>query len=198
MNEQFDISKIKLIVGLGNIGDKFQFTRHNAGFLFQDNLASKLQVKFKFEKIFLGEFSEFLFNANKIYLLKPHTMMNESGKSVRACAKFYKILPSEILIVHDDLDINLGKSLLQFGKGPKVHNGIISIENSIGTTKFWRSRIGVDSRSSDERQYMSGADYVLKKMAEGDFFTLQNSTAEAIQVIFNKTENVSQNISKTT
>lgn len=196
MNEDFEISKIKLIVGLGNVGDEFKYSRHNLGFLFLDVLTSKFNLNFKSEKKFFCDLSEFLFNENKIYLLKPLTMMNHSGKSVSAFVNFYKIHASDILVIHDDLDISFGKYLLQYSKGPKVHNGVISIQNSLGTSQFWRLRIGVDCRTDYERRNITGADYVLSKMRDDELIVLENSIAEAILTIFNKTENVSQAISQ--
>lgn len=96
-----------------------------------------------------------------IKLAKPTTFMNLSGESVGAISSFYKINPAEILVVHDDLDIKLGEYKMHFNKGPKVHNGITSIENHLGTSEFWRLRIGIDNRTPELRENISGADYVL-------------------------------------
>lgn len=155
---EFDISEIKLIVGLGNTGLEYERTRHNAGFIFLDSIA---QSNFKEEKKFKALMSEH----NGIKLAKPTTFMNSSGEAIRAISDFYKINPSQILVVHDDLDIKLGEYKLQFDKGPKVHNGISSIENHLGTSEFWRLRIGIDNRTPELKANISGADYVLGRFS---------------------------------
>jgi|SRR5690606_12498843 len=155
----FDTSKIKLIVGLGNIGREYINTRHNIGFEFVETLAKT--SKFNEEKKFKAYLHQVEINGYKIYLAKPTTMMNMSGESVNLISKYYNIEPNEILIAHDDLDLKLGSYKIQFSKGPRIHNGILSIENRLGTTKFWRLRIGVDNRYMATKDLMSGASYVL-------------------------------------
>lgn len=155
----FDTSKIKLIVGLGNIGREYINTRHNIGFEFVETLAKT--SKFNEEKKFKAYLHQVEINGHKIYLAKPTTMMNMSGESVNLISKYYNIEPNEILIAHDDLDLKLGSYKIQFSKGPRIHNGILSIENRLGTTKFWRLRIGVDNRYMATKDLMSGASYVL-------------------------------------
>lgn len=180
----FNIQNMRLIVGLGNVGKLYDTTRHNAGFIFIDLLAQRFRINFVEERKMLCHLGEHKTEIYRYFLSKPTTMMNESGKSVRMLANFYKIKPEEILIVHDDLDITLGKSLLQFGKGPKVHNGLTSIQNSLGTSKFWRLRVGVDSRDSDQRKLISGADYVLGKMNAPDMDVLLNNLELQINSFF--------------
>lgn len=158
---KFDISLIKLIVGLGNMGNEFIATRHNVGFEFLDSLVSG--ARFKEDKDFFADFIEAKIEDQKVLLMKPRTMMNLSGKAVIAATNFYKIKPEEVLVVHDDLDIKLGAFKMHFSKGPKVHNGILSIENRFGTPDFWRLRIGVDNRDVVTRNHMTGSAYVLGK-----------------------------------
>lgn len=156
MNE-FNLTEIKLIVGLGNIGDDYVRTRHNAGFLLLDKLAEKA---FKEEKKFHSSISKF----NDTILAKPTTMMNSSGIAAYELRKYYKIKPREIMVVYDDLDLELGSYKLQFSKYPKVHNGLNSIIKYLDTDKFWHLRVGVDSRSEEEKRFIPGLDYVLKRI----------------------------------
>jgi len=157
--KQFNINEIKLIVGLGNIGNEFIGTRHNVGFEFLDALVSG--KRFKEDRDLYADFIEENISDHKILLLKPRTMMNLSGKAVIAAINFFKIRPNEVLIVHDDLDIQLGSFKLHYSRGPKIHNGILSIENRLGTSDFWRLRVGVDNRDVITRNHMTGAAYVL-------------------------------------
>jgi len=157
--KMFSINEIKLIVGLGNTGNEFIGTRHNVGFEFLDSLVSG--QRFKEDRDLFSDFIEKSFSENKVLLLKPRTMMNLSGKAVISAKTYYKIKPEEILIVHDDLDIQLGSYKMHFSRGPKIHNGILSIENRLGTQEFWRLRIGVDNRDVVTRNHMTGAAYVL-------------------------------------
>ena len=119
---------MKLITGLGNPGPEYDKTRHNVGFMFLDYLSSTHNAKpFQSHKKCESECTE-IESAGKKYLLqKPLTFMNDSGRAVKKCMDFYKIAQSDIFIVHDDLDIQLGSFKIQMAKGPKVHNGVNSI-----------------------------------------------------------------------
>jgi len=128
---------MKLIVGLGNPGEKYKNTRHNAGFLVVDEL----------EKL----------NWPSIVLFKPQKLMNRSGQEVKKLVKKYPLDRNELYVIHDDLDIPLGKFKINFGKGPKVHNGLQSIYEQLGTKNFWHIRIGIDG----DRGGKSGEDFVL-------------------------------------
>jgi len=153
---------MKLLVGLGNPGAQYAKNRHNVGFMFLDAYGD--EVVWREEKKFHGMVAEMKSDDEKYVLLKPDTFMNDSGKAVAAVANFYKINVSDIYIVHDDLDISFGSWKIQQGKGPKVHNGITSIEQSVGSTDFWRVRIGVDGRDSQNR--MEGHSYVLQDFSQ--------------------------------
>lgn len=153
------INDIKLVVGLGNIGNEYIWTRHNVGFEFLDTLVNK--STFKPDKDFFSEISEFKNDRLKLFLAKPTTLMNLSGRAVKAITSFYHLEPNQILVIHDDLDIAVGEYKIQFSKGPRVHNGISSVEKFLGTTEFWRIRIGVDGRDEIERKNIEGRDYVL-------------------------------------
>ncbi len=153
------INDIKLVVGLGNVGNEYIWTRHNVGFEFLDTLVNK--SSFRLDKDFLAEVSEYRNNNLKILLAKPTTLMNLSGKSVIAISKFYHLEANQILVIHDDLDIAVGDYKIQYSKGPRIHNGISSVEKFLGTTEFWRIRIGIDGRDDIERKNIEGRDYVL-------------------------------------
>lgn len=168
---KFNILNIKLIVGLGNPGREYVKTRHNAGFIFLDNL----KLDFKEEKKFKALVTTFENKNNKVLLAQPLTYMNQSGDSVQSILSYYKIQPQELLVVHDDLDIKLGEYKLQFGKGPKVHNGLISIDNCISTSLYWRLRIGIENRDVIERENFQGADYVLGRFKDEELTLLQET-----------------------
>ncbi len=131
----------KLIVGLGNPGDEYAQTRHNAGFWFCERLATDLGAGFSKEARFHG----FAANARAagVWLLMPQTYMNRSGQAVAALARFYRITPAEILVVHDELDIPPGQLRLKFGGGLGGHNGLKDITAHLGTQDYWRLRIGI-------------------------------------------------------
>ena len=153
---------MKLVVGLGNIGSKYIATRHNVGFRVVDALASKFSIfNFQFSKKFQSEISE----GDNLILVKPTTLMNLSGVAVAKLVNFYKIEPGFLYVIHDDLDITLGEYKIQLGKGPKVHNGVTSVEKHLGTAEFWRVRVGVDGRTAQQRAEIAGMDYVLGKFS---------------------------------
>ena len=133
---------IRLIVGLGNPGAEYSDTRHNAGFWFLDALANREKVFFHEEKKFLGEVARVRLAGQDIWLLKPLTYMNRSGQSVVSLALYYKILPEEILVVHDELDLMPGCMKLKKGGGNAGHNGLKDITEKLSTPNFWRLRLG--------------------------------------------------------
>ena len=131
---------IKLIVGLGNIGAEHEDNRHNAGFWFVDALAGLQHAAFRSERGFHGTVAKVPGN---VHLLKPSTYMNRSGQAVLALASFYKILPDEILVVHDELDLPPGGIKMKKGGGHAGHNGLKDIAARLATSDFWRLRIGI-------------------------------------------------------
>lgn len=133
---------IKLIVGLGNPGDKYTMTRHNAGFWFVDLLAQQSCSRLAADTKWFGIAGKWQPHSDR-WLLKPSTFMNASGKSVAALAHYYKIAPAEILVVHDELDIPPGQAKLKFGGGHGGHNGLRDIHAALGTADYWRLRIGI-------------------------------------------------------
>lgn len=134
---------LKLIVGLGNPGQKYQNNRHNAGFLFVDYLLENTATKWLKEPKFYGLVASTSQGANKIMLLKPQTFMNKSGLAVAALARFYKIKAAEILIIHDELDFAIGTVKLKIGGGHAGHNGLRDITASLGDNGFCRARLGI-------------------------------------------------------
>jgi PTH1 family peptidyl-tRNA hydrolase len=159
-----------LIVGLGNPGKEYEQTRHNAGFLAIEKLKKKLGYKgdLKEEK----KFSAKIVRIGDLLLSTPTTFMNESGRSVRKLLEFYKMSVADLVVIHDDLDIRLGEYKVQQGVGPKVHNGIASVERYLKTDDFLRVRLGVDGRVAGGK-YGSGADYVLSKMTKEEVSKLE-------------------------
>ena len=137
------MNAIRLIVGLGNPGREYETTRHNAGFWWVDELARLQKLSFKNETKFHGLAARGQLQGHEMLLLKPQTFMNVSGRSVGALAQFYKIAPSEILVVHDDLDLPPGVARLKLGGGHGGHNGLKDIIAHLGTRDFWRLRLGI-------------------------------------------------------
>lgn len=136
------IKPIRLIVGLGNPGQEYARTRHNAGFWFVNEVARSFGGTFREEGKFKGEVCRVRIDGADVWLLKPSTFMNASGQAVAALAQFYKIAPDEILVAHDELDIAPGCLKLKQGGGNAGHNGLKDITAQLGTPNFWRLRIG--------------------------------------------------------
>lgn len=157
---------MKVIVGLGNPGIKYVNNRHNIGFVVVDELQteiSKSQIP----------------NSKQIKIFKSKNFMNSSGSFVLNLTKTYNLLPNDLFIIHDDLDIPLGSFKIQFGKGPKVHNGLNDIYEKIGTSEFWHVRVGVDNRHSEIAESISrGPVRGLKNTLTGREYVLEDFTNE--------------------
>ncbi len=134
---------IKLFVGLGNPGTEYEHTRHNAGFWWVDALARQLKVSLQAERSYQGWMARSQSGGQTIWLLEPQTFMNASGTSVAALARFYKIEPTQILVVHDELDVVPGEAKLKLGGSHAGHNGLRDIQAKLGTADFWRLRLGI-------------------------------------------------------
>lgn len=134
---------IKLFVGLGNPGQEYEATRHNAGFWWIGALARELKVSLAPERSYHGLAARANVHGQPVWLLEPQTFMNLSGKSVSALARFFKIEPQEILVVHDELDVVPGQVKLKFGGSHAGHNGLRDIHAQLGTADYWRLRIGI-------------------------------------------------------
>ncbi|HRO57145.1 MAG TPA: aminoacyl-tRNA hydrolase [Nitrosomonas europaea] len=148
---------VRLVVGLGNPGEKYASTRHNVGFDWLDRLASSQRVAFTLETRFRGLCARIMLADTDIWLLKPQTYMNASGMSVAAVCRYYKIVPEQMLVVHDELDLQPGVIKLKSGGGTGGHNGLKSIVADLSSQVFWRLRIGV-GHPGDRNQVV---DYVL-------------------------------------
>ena len=171
---------MKLIVGLGNPEEKYKSTRHNVGFVVIDSLSEKIEdndwvkkEKFKAEIIKTPEF----------ILAKPLTYMNESGKAVVRLLSQYKIEPSDLWVIHDDLDIDLGEYKIQKGKGPRLHKGVLSIEKAL-PKDFWRIRVGVENRGQNRE--IPGEQYVLQKFSNEEEDKLKQVVQEIVNDIFSR------------
>ncbi|MCC6711185.1 MAG: aminoacyl-tRNA hydrolase [Candidatus Pacebacteria bacterium] len=167
---------MKLIVGLGNIGDNYAKTRHNVGFMVVDAFAHKLGLSFnKVPKLF-AEMAK-----NQEYILfKPQTFMNDSGKAVRAVCDYFQLDPAtDLTVIHDDLDIVFGESKFQQGTGPKIHNGLGSIYQHLGTKDFLHVRVGIDGRAGDRS--MPGSSYVLAVFNQEELLKLKTVTEQIVE-----------------
>jgi PTH1 family peptidyl-tRNA hydrolase len=151
---------IKLIVGLGNPGPDYVRTRHNAGFWLAEAVADDLRCDFTVEKPFFGSVAKARVNGEQIFLAKPLTYMNRSGQCVGALARFYKLVPEEILVLHDELDLMPGQVKVKQGGGHAGHNGLRDIQAVLSSPNFWRLRLGIGHpRSLNLAQEV--ADFVL-------------------------------------
>ena len=170
---------IKLIVGLGNIGTEYEHTRHNAGFWFADELAAQWKTAFRPEKKFHGEAARAARAEGDTWLLKPATYMNLSGDAVAALARFYKIRPDEILVVHDELDIPCGQIRCKLGGGNGGHNGLKDIQAKLGTADFYRLRLGIGHPG--DRNLVVG--YVLNKPSAAERELIDQSIAKSLKAM---------------
>lgn len=173
---------MKLIVGLGNPGLQYQKTRHNIGFLVIDELCSKRGIRLVEQTKFHSQ----LGRENETLFIKPQTFMNDSGKAVSKIFSFYKIAPTTIenqslVVIHDDLDLPLGSFKAQFGTGPKVHNGLQSIYDCLGTKDFIHLRIGIDGRNGNRS--IPGKDYVLQPFLKEERILVDQVIQEVVRHI---------------
>ena len=174
------MSGIKLIVGLGNPGEKYEKTRHNAGFWFVDLIATQNASKLALDAKMFGFVGKL--NGDQ-WLLKPTTFMNASGKAVAALANYYKITAAEILVVHDELDLAPGTAKLKLGGG-RSGNGIKDIIAALGTEDFWRMRIGIGHPGpSSPNKANEVVNYVLKAPSKQESDAMEASIHAAAGVV---------------
>ena len=166
----------RLVVGLGNPGADYSETRHNAGFWFCERLATRLAVGLARESRFHGVVGQA--RAEAVWLLLPQTFMNRSGQAVGALARFHKIAPAEILVVHDELDIPPGQLRLKFGGGLGGHNGLKDITAHLGSQDFWRLRIGI-GHPGDRNEVVN---YVLKPPRKEEAAEIDAAIERALDV----------------
>lgn len=176
---------MKLIIGLGNPGDKHKNNRHNSGFLVVDELA-RLLLKEEWSSV--KKFQSLIVKHEGLFILaKPQTFMNNSGKAVKKLIDQYKIESSDLWVIHDDLDIALGDYKIQKGKGPKLHKGIGSIEEKLGKVDYWRVRIGIENRSAENK--ISGETYVLQDFTEKEVEVITSTIAKISKEILSLVSN---------
>lgn len=165
-----------LVVGLGNPGPTYAPTRHNVGFWAVGDLADRLGARFSPAKGQRAEVtSGFVAVGAKVILVKPTTYMNESGVAVAAVARFHKILPSEVIVIHDELDLDPGRLRIKLGGGDNGHNGLKSIRAHLGTGDFLRVRVGIGRPPGRQ----SAADHVLARMRPADLDAMRLDAAVA-------------------
>lgn len=180
---------MKLIIGLGNPGERYKANRHNVGHMAVGALAIKLlsydatklryitslmrykAMQPKWQEVSRLDSSLITIDSSLI-LAKPQTFMNVSGGAVKKLVNWFKVSPDSLYVIHDDLDISLGQYKIQKGKGPKLHYGVQSINEALGTRQYWRVRIGVDNRGPNNR-------------TPGEQYVLQDFTSEEEKVIDN-------------
>jgi PTH1 family peptidyl-tRNA hydrolase len=174
---------IRLIVGLGNPGPDYEQTRHNAGFWLVDNLANSLpNTRLQRESGFNALVAKTIIGGNQLWLLEPQTYMNRSGQSVGAIARFYKIQPDEILVVHDELDLPPGAAKLKKGGSSGGHNGLKDITSALGTQDYWRLRIGIGHpRTLNLNQPV--ADFVLHRPRREEQLLIEEAIEKALRII---------------
>jgi PTH1 family peptidyl-tRNA hydrolase len=169
-----------LAAGLGNPGREYAATRHNVGWMVLDELARRHGASWKTK--FSGKLAEVRIDGTRVALLKPETYMNESGRSIRTAAKFFRTPVAGVLVVHDDVDLEEGRLQARLGGGLAGHNGLRSIAQELGSQDFLRLRIGVGRPGRGDRR--SVADYVLSRFApETDVDALVGLGADAVEAI---------------
>ena len=169
-----------LVAGLGNPGREYERTRHNVGWMVADELARRHGGSFRSK--FSGRVAEVRAGEKRLALLKPETFMNESGRSVGAAGRFFKVPPEQILLVHDDVDLEEGRLQARRGGGLAGHNGLRSIAQHLGTNDFLRLRVGVGRPERGDRRPV--ADYVLSPFdPHVDVDELVARAADAVELL---------------
>jgi len=167
-------STLRAIVGLGNPGAEYEYTRHNAGFWFVDLLAEAGRADFRVESKFQGVLAKVRIGGKDLLLLKPGTFMNRSGQAIQALASFYKIAPAEILVAHDELDLPAGAARLKIGGGHGGHNGLRSVHQHLGEA-YARLRIGIGHPGNKDLVL----DYVLGRPSQPDLRAIEDALARS-------------------
>lgn len=170
---------IKLLVGLGNPGPEYAATRHNAGFWWIDHIARQLGANLQLERGFQGLVAQCRPAGKRIWLLKPQTFMNLSGRSVASLARFYKIAPEEILVAHDELDLPAGEVKLKRGGGHGGHNGLRDLHAQLGTGDYWRLRLGI----SHPGQRDAVVSWVLRKPPQDELTAIELAIERAAKAL---------------
>lgn len=167
-----------LLAGLGNPGSKYQNTRHNIGFMFLDYLAEGAGMSFKDSK-WQAELAKVNLDFGQAFLAKPQTYMNLSGRSVQGISAYYQITPEDIIIIHDDMDLEVGRVKIVHNRGPGGHNGIKSIIDCLGTKEFTRIRLGIGRPPGK----MSASSFVLSKFNDVELESMRESFKQILAAI---------------
>ena len=173
---------IRLIAGLGNPGTEYENTRHNAGFWWVAALAAQLRSPLQAERSYqalVARVNQAPGASGPIWLLQPMTFMNRSGVSVSLLARFFKIAPQEVLVVHDELDLQPGQAKLKFGGSAAGHNGLKDIHQLLGSQDFWRLRLGIGHPGVKAEVI----NYVLKKPSAADREAIDRASAQSAQAL---------------
>ena len=178
-----------LVAGLGNPGPRHELDRHNAGWMVADELARRHGGSFRSK--FSGRLAESRLESSRVAVLKPETYMNESGRSIAAAARFFKVPAGDVLIVHDDVDLEVGRLQARLGGGLAGHNGLRSIARALGTAEFLRLRIGVGRPGRGDPRPV--ADYVLSPFEpHDDAPTIVARAADAVETLVSEGLDVTQ------
>lgn len=169
----------RLIVGLGNPGREYAHTRHNAGFWWIARCANDLHITLKPEGRYFGIAGRGIAASGEVFLLQPQTFMNASGKAVAALARFYKIEPMQILVVHDELDLAPGIARLKMGGGHGGHNGLRDIAAQLGSRDFWRLRLGI-GHPGEKAQVVN---YVLNPPRTDELAQIEDAITDSLHVL---------------
>jgi len=170
---------IKLIVGLGNPGGRYEATRHNVGYWFVDRVAMRYRGVFKKEGRFQGLLCRVAIGAMECALLKPETFMNHSGRSVAAFCNYFRLDPRQMLVVHDDLDLEPGVVRFKTGGGHGGHNGLRDIIAATGSREFHRLRVGIGHPGDRNRV----VDYVLSPPSKGEVTAIESALDRAEEIL---------------
>lgn len=170
---------IKLIVGLGNPGPEYEQTRHNAGFWWVEAAARQLGTSLQMDRNYKGLTARTTVSGQPLWLLLPQTFMNRSGQSVGPLAKFFKIAPEEVLVVHDELDLPPGEAKLKKGGGHAGHNGLRDIHAQLGSSEYWRLRLGI-GHPGDRNEV---ANWVLKKPSQDDRIAIDQAMDRGLKAL---------------
>ncbi|KGI69626.1 aminoacyl-tRNA hydrolase [Mycolicibacterium rufum] len=183
----------QLVVGLGNPGPQYALTRHNLGFLVVDVLADRIGETFKVHKKSGAEVATGRLAGRPVVLAKPRVYMNESGRQVGPLAKFYSVAPRDVIIVHDELDIDFGRIRLKYGGGVAGHNGLRSVSSALSSNDFHRVRVGIGKPPGRQ----SGASFVLEPFnsrERTEVATICEQAADAVELLIAEGLEPAQNV----
>lgn len=176
---------MKLVICLGNPGEKYSKTRHNAGFMFADLLADKLGCSFSVESKFKSQIAKGIYNNEAIWLVKPQTFMNLSGEALQALKNFYKIDMKDLFLVYDDISLNLGTLRFRAKGSDGGHNGVKSVIKYAGSNVFDRLKIGI----GPQPPFLKSEDYVLQNFSSSDGDMLEEALNRAVEAFIYYLEN---------